>query len=138
MLPVKPSDISYSRPLKSIFPFNFYTNKSQIDENMIYVPEESPQTAPVAAALTNSVPNVNFSPIHNHFTNFSSNLSQSNQQQVNSSLPYRPDHHLNEFQLPPNYKPASHPNDSISLDTSSRPNPESVYVTELYRQGSKY
>lgn len=38
MQPVKPSDISYTRPLKSIFPYNIYLNKSQIDENMIYVP----------------------------------------------------------------------------------------------------
>jgi hypothetical protein len=39
-VPVKPSDITYTRPFRSVFPVNVYNTKSEVDEILVQVMEE--------------------------------------------------------------------------------------------------
>jgi hypothetical protein len=70
------SDITYTRPFKSVFPLNIYVSHTQVDENLVLVPEDEKDfdidqqrfSVPVSVnnQFTNSLYNnsTHFSPFH--------------------------------------------------------------------------
>jgi hypothetical protein len=40
LLPVKPSNINNTRPLRNIFPLSTYVTSTKIDENLIIIPDD--------------------------------------------------------------------------------------------------
>lgn len=38
--PIKTSDITFTRPFKSVFPMNNYVNHTQVDENLVMVADD--------------------------------------------------------------------------------------------------